>query len=986
MMFTYLDSSVFKGRFFLLSLVLLLSLKGISLNSFAQNTSSASEDSQSKVSYLVSNPLHRLALYIGRGSKLIGQNDINEMVATLEKTGQAPDRLKKVWNQLLVQSYYLLKIRDNKYYFPVGFELETGHPDIMSSEGYKKGAEELFNLTKKYFGQKGQTKWKLDSDDPSEMKDARGGQWLMTQEWVRDSRYIGTRDADGWETVSPPFFEPDSLRLFGMYLIAHGKSPYGQLGEFTGGHQTFNLIPAGEKADAKLVGLTAANMFLLQAQFTRSLFDVLDVKRFGSYKNFFLRPILFDHQELLETLKNSDPKTLDITQVEKMLFDTYALKEFENHITTAEYYSDEDRAEMRKWSDKKKKSFWKNWKYRDGQLRFNAEKPERTLIEIRINDHVNDNGLTALRATYIYQKMLTLAFDMAKRGEIWQLNVPYRHAGENLDAYWQRLKAHPQSSDEKLFLQTIGLDKNDFRALKRQPGFIYKPSFQAGSRESFGFEMETLSDAIVNLIIPNDPEVSEDWRDWGKQRKLSYLAKKGIELDGSYSPDIYRVLTTEFSVDTQLFPFMDADLHIEESGNLEIKSNGKFVYSLEKLHEQMKVIKSVFGKSYFGAHVHIFVPDSMMQQFRETTRAAKFVSFMERLSFYLQLKDYTDEKSEDKPTHALDSWSLDRYSEKDLVKLYRFLIGTDTLNNIELKYHNIGFRKVQGGVDIELRTAGDDVDFGAKVIERVQQVLRNPESLGEVMFHPSRALFHDFRDVTQNSTQSYHLSEALKAEFPQMTETQKKLAHNLQFEMYRPSMSEYMFYGKDYLNPAVAAPHELTLESSRANFESNVVFPLQNYSQQNYLSETDLQRIAAAKKIYLGKMYALILEIEKSIPKYLTNTFLLNSNYMYLAEYLRRSTAPDRPDFEAYDKKITTREKARQRLVLENIVYKARRIVMDFVVQSNLDQVYAKTVYEPVKNVHLTKNMPATYKKVETKKAWEYKPAALSPMTCQMLF
>lgn len=738
-------------------------------------------------------------------------------------------------------------------------------------------------------------------------------------------------------------------------FLALSKSPYGQEAEFTGGHQTFNLIPNGEKADSKLVGLAAANFFLLQAQFARSIFDVLQVKRFGGHGNYFLRPLIFDHSELLKDLGHINVDQFSIEDFNKLLFEKHLLTEYKAHIGYSANYTDEDRAELLKATPNQIRRNTKNWKYHDVQIRFNVDRPERTLVEVRINDYKsNDLGQTTFRATYLYQKLLTLAFDMAKNKQIWKLDLPFRMANETIDEYWARLKLHPSSNPNYLF-QTLGLDQNDRVVFKRQPQYSYKSQFKAGEKISFGFEMETKADNIVGLIIPNDPKLHIEWREWTTKRKLKYLKSvlgQDITLDDFiYSKEGYTNLTTKFSVDIHKFPFMDADIHIEESGNLEIKSNGKAVYNLELLKAQMLKVKKVFADEYFGAHMHIFVPDELLVQLRDPNHADHFAAFIDRLSFYLQIKDYTDEKNDAKPTHALDSWSLDRWSEQDILKLYQYLIGEGTIDNRSIKHRNIGIRKVKGGLDFELRTVGDDVEFGSKILELVQKAILKPQELGDIKYLSSHHLFHEFREPTKKDNPSdYYLAKKLKERFPNMTAQQLALAHKLQFEMYKPRMGDYMAFGTDLFAPEVADPKDLNLNSARANFESNLVIPLQKFEQLNYLSQEQVESIQAHRNNYLDQMFRLILSMEEKIKDNPANkAFFSEPNYLYLADYLRRSESADRPNFKSYDKKYSSRERARQKMVLENLVYTARKITLDFITESQLDQIFFETVREPVR-------------------------------------
>src|SRR5690606_19579761 len=121
------------------------------------------------------------------------------------------------------------------------------------------------------------------------------------------------------------------------------------------------------------------------------------------------------------------------------------------------------------WPIEKKAAFRPVWKYRDLRAKINLQEAAKTLVEIRIGDYVADRPEQAILETYIYQRLLAKAWQLAKDGVLWKLDIPPRFEGTHDVEDWARLRLHPASSREER-LQALDItDPNvaDF-ILKRQ--------------------------------------------------------------------------------------------------------------------------------------------------------------------------------------------------------------------------------------------------------------------------------------------------------------------------------------------------------------------------------------------------------------------------------------------------------------------------------------------------------------------------------------
>jgi hypothetical protein len=450
--------------------------------------------------------------------------------------------------------------------------------------------------------------------------------------------------------------------------------------------------------------------------------------------------------------------------------------------------------------------------------------------------------------------------------------------------------------------------------------------------------MEFVGHQFVEIVVPKDPVIRAKWRKMSNKEKVEYLSsliadekiqhtwlKEGYL---SYDKDTRRIVTVEFEADTMRFPFLDPDLFLEDSGNFEIKTNGRFVFEYQDLKKKSKEISKIVID--YGMPVHLFIPESYLQVFRQNPALAKqAANLLERVSLYMVVAGYDEVKPKDN-YHALDSWSLDRYSPKDIAMVAAWLRGDLSLDNLAQKYHNIGFRVVDGGLDLEGRDLGDDINLAELVMKAVYTGFIEKKFIDFPQVDLEHDLFFEFRDTeTQNieSSKKYTLSEAISAR-KKLSAVELDILRKFQFEIYKPSMNEYMmFCDNDAWNSVPTK--QLDPASARANFESNVAMPIWNFEEQAYMFQSGLANLLEAREIYLEKVEQLMKKIE-SKPKY---AFILKEpDFLYLAKWMKRSTHPDKPNLKKVDK-ATAKEQAE---ILEELVYELRSYVVEFVHTTNL--------------------------------------------------
>jgi hypothetical protein len=891
------------------------------------------------------NPTALLALSLARSGDLIAPADMFEVVKSMNETGKVPPRYQESFSRMLRLAQTLLEIKSNPYYFPVGYEFETAHGRKESWDHFNKGAKALLKSVESTFGTKGEPKTQVMVKEGSEkelmlINDDASQAWSVVPEYVRDE--ISTT-MTGWETVTPPIFNPDYLRNMASLVLQFGDNKYGQSAELTGGHQTFQAYPLGMAYNSNVHGLIIANYLLLKEQFIPAIFDLLEVERYGGAKNFFIRPILLDHAEMLQEISAMDPKNITPDYLANLMNKKYGVKEFDAHVRSSENYTDKEKIKMLKRPDSEKLAFLKLWKYHDTRVKFMPN--NLVLIEDRLGEYRAGQPEYTMKVTYFNELLLKAATNLAKSGQLYNLQVLARRDQESDDSYWARLAKDPQLSKNKL-LEVLGLDATEKKLLLGQKFQTRKPAFKVLEKPSWGFEMEFVGHQFVDIIVPKDPEARAKWRKMSRKEKIEYVGS--LIADDSttnewinegyltYNKDTRRIVTIEFEADTMLYPYLDPDLFLEDSGNFEIKTNGRFVFDFRDLKKKIKEVSKVI-KGY-GMHVHLFIPESYLQEFRQNPKLAKqAANLLERVSLYMTVAGYDEVKPEDN-YHALDSWSLDRYSPKDIAMVAAWLRGDVGLDNIAQKYHNIGFRVVEGGLDLEGRDLGDDVELAELVMKAVYAGFIEKKFVDLPLTEVDRELFYEFRDIDSNNKEiagKFSLSETLAAR-KKLTASEKDILHKFQFEIYKPSMNEYMMFGdNDAWNSAPTA--DLDPAKASANFESNVAMPIWNFEEQPYMYQAGLENLLKAREAYLEKVYQLAQKIQ-SKPKY---AFILNEpNFFYLAKWMKRSTHPDKPNLKKVDKATA----AAQSKILEDLVYELRSYVVEFVHETKLKHMILNTM------------------------------------------
>jgi hypothetical protein len=874
------------------------------------------------------------AASIGRGSGLLTAEEVATIAKAINKKKAIPAVIDRTWQKCLRMAQSANYLQNTKHFYPVGYEWESTHTNKISWEEWDKGSKEFQNMIAGSFGVQKSVVFDPKSDKlyPSaRIYDEGGRKWSLTTEHV-DMDILKS----GYELGTPPIFKPMELEQISAFRGLLGTNRMGQSNAMTGAHQTYFPFPTDvEKVDTKLAGRVAANLQILQANYGVAIHDMMAIRRMGGAEsNLFFRPLIYDHYELLQDFANADPATFDLDAVKTLLFDKYIEKEFEIQLAALvreDIYNEEDAAAARKWTKAEKAKFKTAWKYRDTQLKIgNAGQPV-LLWESRIGDYIADEPEQAMMKTLLDELVIDQAYTLAREGKIAKLTVSPRAAGETEENYWHRLQLDPAMTPEA-FVQDIGLKNNEVKRMLLGKSFVASDFHLAiADKLTFAFEMEGWDKNLVNLVLPRDPKLRADWRKMSGDQRVRAMKKIGFDIEGGYNPDQYRILTTEFYGDYQKYDFLHSEVKLEASGNWEIKSYGRTLRSEAELRTAVNTI----GKNLnaFGLHLHAFFPDPLIQAITGANSEA-YGKFLELQSLAMSLQGYAEADPKD-AGHWLDSWSLDRYSPADIEQVKKHLTGEARLNGVDQKYHNMAFRPVEGGLDIEPRDLDDDVDHGMAQLRYQIEFISDPKMPEAIK--DSKPIFSEFREHANGSPDlaQYTLEDAVGKKYP-LTASQKKLLHQFQFEIYKPSMENFLYF-KDF-SAIDETPNEL-LDAAyvRTNYENNVALPLLNYHEQSFLTADQLKVLDHQRDVFIDSVYKKLLAVETD-PKY---TFMKKSdNFLDLCGYLERSKHASRPKFG----RLPEATKEIRRIALEDLVYELRGEVVTYVKATKLNQMITDTV------------------------------------------
>jgi hypothetical protein len=149
-----------------------------------------------------------------------------------------------------------------------------------------------------------------------------------------------------------------------------------------------------------------------------------------------------------------------------------------------------------------------------------------------------------------------------------------------------------------------------------------------------------------------------------------------------------------------------------------------------------------------------------------------------------------------------------------------------------------------------------------------------------------------------------------------------------------PSMSDYMYMPRGN-SVETAPPEDLDVTHLRTNFESNVALPLQNWAAQSFLTNEERATMTAARIRFVDRLAKLVRRIAKD-PK--LKFMIENNNFLYLCDYLDRSTHTSKPNL------LKGPEAERQREALESLVYEVRGLAVKFVHETQIDEIVLRSI------------------------------------------
>ncbi|MBC87440.1 MAG: hypothetical protein CL677_09720 [Bdellovibrionaceae bacterium] len=578
------------------------------------------------------------------------------------------------------------------------------------------------------------------------------------------------------------------------------------------------------------------------------------------------------------------------------------------------------------------------WKYRSWQLK-KLENGKR-ILEIRLFDYKGEAKDT-LRETVLMEMLLGISRKMAENGEKVEFMAPRRTKGQSINSYWKKLGRDERFGKEQLrsFLRKY-FNRNEVGVVFDSPKILNEAPFRTNGKASYAFEREFADIIPAEFLWPLDPSERKALVDESDvERKFSKL---GI-VPGEFSIESQIILGTRYTANTFKYPHLHPDLHMEESGNLEIKGSGLPENSgsfSDILALDRKVADSLFTSF---PHYHFFIPESKLKEVRQQNKVDDFVKFLSMFTTATQVGFYSRNiYPYNEIPHEIDSWSIDRFSSKDLKSIAHWLSGKEGMSNLDHKYHIVGVRPVEGGLDLELRGFFDYSKEGVEQTVRSFYYAIENLDFGCCAFGNTDLLFHDFVDTA--GEEKFKISNVIQDRYPHASVELLNFVHKLQFEIYKPSMGDFMEFriGDVWWELQSVPASQLDTEKLKSNYESNMTFPIQKWEEILGLNSREAAIVRQSRAKFLERVYDLALKrIEDSDFRFLNKA----DSFLYLADYLRRSSHPSRPNFEKYDRLLSQQEQIRQKEILEELVFTMRSFVRSFVDESGIaDNLQARMI------------------------------------------
>jgi hypothetical protein len=896
----------------------------VGCNRFFVKSLSASVETEEKYAGLL-RPLDKVALGVAVGSGIESEAALRNWGLNLDKARHDPNfRAENTgrWGAYLETAQILTLMREYPYFFGVGFELESANRNAPSSTRFGPGSAQILKMVQDVFGSRSPAQIQESGKLRGDLTDRGGKVWTVVPEFVDDDNSVVKT---GWETITPPFLHPDSMRLLASFLWKFTQSDFGQTADLAGNHQTFDLLPYGtepSESSLRLAALTGVNAVLLIEQHAPSIFEILKINRSGGVRNIFIRPWALDHADLLEELSRAKPEKITPQWIQSLQQEKYLA--VERRAQTGSHQFLWDQGVFQRRADFEEEINGSLWKHRSAKFRWMENKPP--LLEIRLPDYTRDPN-SMLRSTLLFQALLNTAYNLALQNKVFSWRRPVgldSNSSVSLEAAWSKLKA--QTSVNAL-LQDLEIREPTLIAVLLGQAYSERSEkFKAGPATSFGFEIESSSlKGIAQFLRPLNADKLQRWDGCPDSPcKDKILVESGVQPD-SFTVSSSRVFGSEFMVDVELHPFLHGESHMEESGNLEIKSSGKGLTDERKTIDVLNRTVEKFPHTVFP-QIHMVFPSKNLSKISNIGTAQRFANFVDLFSTYLMAEDYLSIQSNPQPPHDIDAWSVDRFSRQELEKLAQHLQGKITLSNTEEKHHYLGVRPVQGGLDLEIRFLPNPEK--SLLLMRMITAAIQGDLLQQSSFSSPSGFFHDFTQTTSElEGQFLRLDHALK---DRLTKEQLNTVRKLQFEVYRPSMNEFMVWpGFEPWN--TVSPDLMDIKYARANYESNIAVSLQPWERLVGFRSDAMQNVLLAREQYLTK----IVDLAKKIHSQESLKFVtVNENFLHLAGYLKRSQHPSRPDL----KDVDSKESQRQREALEALTFEMRRLAVQFLRDSRVSR------------------------------------------------
>lgn len=568
------------------------------------------------------------------------------------------------------------------------FEFATvGMTDPNWGKPHEAIGAEVLKTVRDYYGGGGQIEVKFHKKTEFrtltrvEYKDPSGHIWQIVPERVN------TTGDDGLEFVTPPLDEKGRADLKTI-LKEIKKKKIVMRGKRSSSHDTFWV--------GDLTVDQQVNLILFIENHWPEIYRLLSPTRYGNIVNYFSIPLAADQQDLLQELS-----------------DLPSSKRTEANVTAI--FKKYEAREMELKTDEGKERPDRIWKYRAANygkaFGLIPGKSPLKVFELRIADLILDESELDI-LTDLVSKVKAIARQLPPQkfeARLGRRPLSDREAEEKIINLQNESKFFQFTKQLGYTEESVQVGRKTVKVHRGKLSFDGNSRYWERSRGVTGRELENLLHPLKEPLGAGNKFVSFGF-------ECEFKGEDGETFD-VLKPGRSKV------TNTLLYPFLDPQGDIEDTGNTEVRSRGG-EKTLAEVKEQMELVGESVGSAIRGYHLHMRIPRKLIDQSKINRDSLE--------AWFGSIGDYVMAwRLENRRTFL----AMRQYSQR------RFEPGV----NDQRSTIRVSDDPNKDYIDLEIRGFMNRIDLIIELAQTVMTGLKNPEYIER-----SLKLAKEIRHVNQN--------------------------------------------------------------------------------------------------------------------------------------------------------------------------------------------------------------------------------------------